>query len=215
MPWKENTTMSQRQEFVEEALKQDANIRALCREYGVTPRTGYKWIQRYQQQGERGLYDHSRRPKHSPKKSSSPIEESVLRVRSTHPAWGGRKIRWKLVQEGIQPAPSASTITAILRRHEMIPLQESDKHRAVQRFEMESPNQLWQMDFKGHFEMANGSLCHPLTVIDDHSRFLVGLKACHAERSKTVKAHLEGIFEGYGLPERMLMDNGSIWQGYH
>jgi transposase InsO family protein len=139
----------------------------------------------------------------------------VLKVRNTHAAWGGRKIQWKLAQEGIHPPPSASTITAILHREGMIPLPESDKHRPLQRFEMEQPNQLWQMDFKGHFEMANGALCHPLTVIDDHSRFLIGLKACHAERSKTVRTRLEGIFDFYGLPERMLMDNGSIWQGYH
>ncbi len=215
MPWKEQTTMSQRQEFVKEALKENTNIRTLCREYEITPRTGYKWIKRYQEHGETGLYDRSRRPEHSPNKSNLQVEEAVLKVRSTHPAWGGRKIRWKLAQDGMRPVPAASTITAILHRHEMISLQESDKHRAIQRFEMEYPNQLWQMDFKGHFEMASGSLCHPLTVIDDHSRFLVELKACHAERSKTVKTHLEGIFECYGLPERMLMDNGSVWQGYH
>jgi len=215
MPWKEKTTMSQRLEFVQEALKENANIRALCREYGITPRTGYKWIKRYREQGEKGLYDRSRRPKHSPQKSGPEIEEAVLKVRDAHPAWGGRKIRWKLAQEGIRPTPSASTITAILHRYDKIQPEESEKHRAFQRFEMEQANQLWQMDFKGHFEMANGALCHPLTVIDDHSRFLVGLKACHAQRSKTVKSHLEGIFEWYGLPERMLMDNGSIWQGYH
>ena len=215
MPWKENTTMSQRQEFVQEALKENANIRALCREYGITPRTGYKWIKRYQEQGEVGLYDRSRRPKHSPRRSSPMLEEAVRTVRNTHPAWGGRKIQWKLAQEGIHPPPAASTITAILHREAMIPFPESEKHRPLQRFEMEHPNQLWQMDFKGHFEMGNGNLCHPLTVIDDHSRFLIGLKACHAERSKTVRAHLEGIFDCYGLPERILMDNGSIWLGYH
>ena len=86
MPWKENTTMSQRQEFVQEALKENANIRALCREYGITPRTGYKWIKRYQEQGEVGLYDHSRRPRHSPRRSSPMLEEAELKVRNTHPA---------------------------------------------------------------------------------------------------------------------------------
>ena len=215
MPWKESTTMSQRVEFVEAALKENTNMRALCREYRITPRTGYKWIKRYKEHGETGLYDRDRRPKHSPRKSSPIIEEAVLRVREAHPAWGGRKIRWKLIQEKLQPIPSASTITAILHRHEKIHLEESEKHRPIQRFEMEQPNQLWQMDFKGHFEMMNGGTCHPLTILDDHSRFLVGLKACYAERSKKVKTCLESIFEEYGLPERMLMDNGSVWQGYH
>jgi len=215
MPWKESSAMSQRVEFVQEALKERANIRALCREYEITPRTGYKWIKRYLEQGETGLYDRDRCPKHSPWKSSPIIEDAVLRVRDVHPAWGGRKIRWQLAQEGMQALPAASTITAILHRHDKISPEGGETHRAFQRFEMEHPNQLWQMDFKGHFEMANGGSCHPLTVLDDHSRFLVGLKACHAERSKKVKTCLESIFEEYGLPERMLMDNGSVWQGYH
>jgi transposase InsO family protein len=215
MPWKASTTMSQRLEFVELALKENANIRALCREFRITPRTGYKWIKRYQEQGEIGLYDHSRRPKRSPQKSSSIVEEAVLKVRRAHPAWGGRKIKWKLAQDGMQPTPAASTITTILSRNELLDSEESRKHRPLQRFEMEYPNQLWQMDFKGYFEMANGFLCHPLTVIDDHSRFLVGLKACPYEHSRAVQKHLRDIFGCYGLPERMLMDNGAIWKGFH
>lgn len=215
MPWKEQTTMSQRQEFIQEAQQENANIRALCREYGISPRTGYKWIKRYQEEGETGLYDHSRRPKHSPRKSNVVIEEAVLKVRRAHPGWGGRKIKWQLAQDGMQPTPAASTITAILDRNEMLDAQESVKHRPMQRFEMESPNQLWQMDFKGYFEMANGLLCHPLTVLDDHSRFLIGLKACPYQHSRTVQSHLKDIFGSYGLPERMLMDNGAIWKGFH
>lgn len=215
MPWKERSVMSQRTEFVEEALKENANIRALCREYGISARTGYKWIKRYKEQGDAGLYERSRCPRHSPQKSSPEVEEAVLQVRSQHPSWGGRKIRWQLEQEGLHGVPAASTITAILHRYDKIQPEESAKHHALQRFEMEQPNQLWQMDFKGYFEIANGSRCHPLTVLDDHSRFLVGLKACHAERSQTVKYRLESIFEEYGLPERMLMDNGSVWQGFH
>lgn len=215
MPWKESNAMSQREDFVQEALKESANKRALCREYGITPRTGYKWIQRYQEQGEAGLYDHSRRPKHSPCKSSPIVEEAVHKVRCAHPAWGGRKIHWELARDGLEPPPAASTITAILHRHEQIDATESQKHKPLQRFEMEQPNQLWQMDFKGHFEMVNGLPCHPLTVIDDHSRFLLGLKACPNEHAKTVQGHLREVFGCYGLPERMLMDNGSTWKGFH
>jgi len=214
MPWKESTAMSERLEFVQQALKDNANIRALCREYGITPRTGYKWLKRYQVDGIAGLYDHSRRPKHNPQQSSLETEAAVLKVRQAQPSWGGRKIQWQLQQDGL-PSPSPSTITAILRRHDQIAPEDSPKHRSMQRFAMEQPNQLWQMDFKGHFEMQNGALCHPLTVLDDHSRFLIGLQACQVERSKRVKIHLTRIFEEYGLPERMLMDNGSVWRGYH
>ena len=125
MPWKESSAMSERVEFVEEALKENANIRRLCRDYGITPRTGYKWIRRYREQGEPGLYERSRRPKHSPHKSSPWVEEAVLRVRSNHPSWGGRKIRWQLMREKICPLPSASTVTAILHRHDKIQPEES------------------------------------------------------------------------------------------
>jgi len=215
MPWEEVTVMAQRADFVELALRDDANMRGLCREFGITPRTGYKWLKRFREEGEAGLYDRSRRPTHSPRRSGARTEGAVLKVRSEHPAWGGRKIKWKLVEQGMRPVPSASTITAILRRHDMLPQHEGDKHRPLQRFEMAQPNQLWQMDFKGRFEMMNGAVCHPLTVLDDHSRFLVCLRACHAERSHRVKYHLEGVFERYGLPERMLMDNGSPWRGFH
>lgn len=215
MPWKAMTLMSQREEFVEIALREYANIRALCREYGITPRTGYKWIKRFQELGVVGLIDRSRQPRRSPHKSNPVVEEAVLKVRRTHPAWGGRKIRWQLVHEGMDPVPSASTITAILSRNEMLDDAESRKHSPTQRFEMASPNQLWQMDFKGYFEMTSGLLCHPLTVLDDHSRFLVGLKACPYQHSRGVQKHLVEIFSCYGLPERMLMDNGSVWKGFH
>ena len=151
--------MAQRTEFIEQALREEVNLRALCRELGITPRTGYEWLKRFRELGEMGLYDRSRRPRHSPRKSCQSIEEAVLRVRSEHPSWGGRKIQWTLLHKGIRSAPCASTITAILRRHDRIPPHDGEKHRPLQRFEMQHPNQLWQMDFKGHFEIMNRSVC--------------------------------------------------------
>ncbi len=215
MPWKASTAMSQRQEFVELALQDGANIRALCRQFGITPRTAYKWLHRYEADGPAGLVEHSRRPQHSPRHSSPVVEAQILQVRQAHPAWGGRKIRWILQEGGMASPPSASTITAILLRQGELDPGESSKHRPLQRFEMRSPNELWQMDFKGPLEMANGQVCHPLTVLDDHSRFLVGLRACRRQQGRTVRAQLCELFECYGLPERMLMDNGSVWKGYH
>jgi transposase InsO family protein len=106
--------------------------------------------------------------------------------------------------------PAASTITGILRRHGLIDPEESAKHKAWQRFEAEAPNDLWQMDFKGHFEAAAGR-CHPLTVLDDHSRYALGLEACADERRATVQQRLTAIFRRYGLPRKMLMDNGPPW----
>jgi transposase InsO family protein len=135
----------------------------------------------------------------------------VLAVRKDHPDWGGRKIRQILQNQGIAQLPAASTITSILHRHQQIDPEEAQKHTPYQRFEREQPNELWQMDFKGYFALSEGGYCHPLTVLDDHSRFLVGLKACSNETSATVKTQLTAIFERFGLPERMLMDNGSPW----
>lgn len=211
MPWKEETTMSLRLEFVEKAVKENANKRELCRQYEISPTTGYKWLGRYRSGGKEALADRSRRPHHSPLQTPREVELMIMAVREEHPAWGGRKIKTYLERKGHNNIPAASTITAILHRHDEIAPIESQKRKAYQRFEMEKPNQLLQMDFKGYFAMEKGGYCHPLTVLDDHSRFLLGLKACPNETSQTVQEQLCDIFRCYGLPERMLMDNGSPW----
>jgi transposase InsO family protein len=198
-------------EFVKQTLEKDRNISQLCRKYGISRKTGYKWLRRYQAAGVAGLRDRSRRPQRSPNRTPAAVEQQVLKVRDAHPAWGGRKIRRRLEMLGADPIPSPSTITEILRRHGRIDPAESDKHRAWQRFEAEHPNQMWQMDFKGHFAMANGERCHPLTLLDDHSRFCLGLQACANERRVTVQHQLTNIFHTYGMPEALLMDNGPPW----
>ena len=135
---------------------------------------------------------------------------AVLAVRAAHPAWGGRKIRARLLALGWVQVPAASTITAILHRQGLINPEDSAKHKAWQRFEAAAPNDLWQMDFKGHFAAAAGR-CHPLTVLDDHSRYALGLEACADERRLAVQSRLTAIFRRYGLPRKMLMDNGPPW----
>jgi transposase InsO family protein len=211
MPWKETTPMSERAAFIEQAKAEGANISALCRSYRISRKTAYKWLNRERLLGAAGLENQSRRPKQCPKKTGSKMEEQVLSVRQEHPVWGGRKIRKTLEKKGCQGIPAASTITAILRRNQQIDHEQSLKHKPMQRFERNQPNELWQMDFKGYFALAKGGYCHPLTVIDDHSRFLLGLKACPNETFETVQSQLTAIFQKFGLPERMLMDNGSPW----
>jgi transposase InsO family protein len=213
MPWKEATNMSERTEFIREAQAGGINFSGLCRRYGISRKTGYKWLKRARDGGESGLVDRSRRPHLSPRQTADAVENIVLGVREKHPAWGGRKIRKVLQNRGHTQVPAASTITVILHRHDRLDPEESPKHKPMQRFEYEQPNALWQMDFKGHFPMSGGGHCHPLTIIDDHSRFLVGLRACPNEKSETVKAQLSMVFRQFGLPDRMLMDNGSPW-GY-
>ncbi len=209
--------MSQRRELVVFALDY-ANISLLSRRYDISRKTAYKWIKRYIQEGEDGLSDRSRRPRHSPMKIPPQLERAVLKVRKDHSMWGGRKIRARLIAIGYDDVPSASTITAILHRNGKISTEESDKHRSWKSFEYEEPNELWQIDFKGHFPLKN-CRCHPLTILDDHSRFSVGLRAtadggtiaCTDEKRTTVHRELEDVFKTYGLPERILSDNGSPW----
>jgi len=138
------------------------------------------------------------------------MEARVLAVRAEHPAWGGRKLRRRLHDLGEKGVPAASTCTAILRRHGCLDPAETPKHTAWQRFEHPAPNDLWQMDFKGEVALADG-LCHPLMILDDHSRFALGLVACPDEQASTVQAALTAIFRRYGLPWRLLSDNGPPW----
>lgn len=210
MPWKATCAMSLRREFVALATLEGANVSELCRRFGISRKTGYKWLGRGRGSDAAALADRSRRPQTSPGRTATTTEEAVLRLRDEHPAWGGRKLRAVLLQRGVA-APAASTITEILRRHGRLDEAEGAKHRAFVRFEREAPNELWQMDFKGHFAVDDGRRCHPLTVLDDHSRFNVGLRACGDQRGETVRGELTAMFRRYGLPRQMLMDNGSPW----
>src|SRR5262249_18423537 len=183
----------------------------LCQRFGISRKTGYKWIRRFQEGGTKNLEDRSRRPRSSPRRSSQELEVKVVRLRRKHRAWGGRKIRRRLEDLGEKKVCSASTITAILRRHDLIEPIASVQRGKMERFEYPVPNDLWQMDFKGHFALRLGGRCHPLTVLDDHSRYALVLKSCGDERTATVRGHLTQAFERYGLPRRILCDNGAPW----
>ncbi len=211
MPWREANLMSLRTEFIELAEKKDANISEICHQFEISRKTGYKWLNRFREGGKDTLEDQSRRPQHSPNKTPGSIEELVRKARMQHPAWGGRKIKTYLERRGYDHIPAVSTITEILRRKDLINPEEAQKHKPFQRFEMDNSNELWQMDFKGYFSLTEGGYCHPLTILDDHSRYLIGLKACSNETRQTVQEHLREIFGYYGLPDRMLMDNGPPW----
>ena len=211
MSWK-SSIMEQRIEFVRLASVEGQAFSEACSRFGVSRKTGYKWMARFKAEGESGLADRSRRPKKSPGKSSRKTESMVVKLREKHPRWGGRKLRQRLIDLERQKVPSASTITSILGRHGMLSeVDGAGERRTVQRFERASPNELWQMDFKGHFAMVGGGRCHPLTVLDDHSRYSIGLRACENQQATTVMRELVTMFQQYGLPVQMLMDNGSPW----
>ena len=147
MSWREVSIMSQRIEFVTLATAENANLRHLCRCFGISPNTAYKWLNRFQAAGIDGLADLSRQPHNSPARTPVEMEETIVKLRGEHPAWGGRKLERRLLDLGHIGIPGPSTITAILRRHHLLDPKESVKHQAFCRFERAVPNELWQMDF--------------------------------------------------------------------
>lgn len=203
--------MSQRHEFVLLAKSAGINLRELCRRYGISAKTGYKWIARYRAEGESGLADRSRRPRRSPRLCPPPIAEAVIALRQEEPTWGGTKLRRRLQDLHFVGVPAASTCTEILRRADLLGQPCGRDAGPFQRFERASPNELWQMDYKGDFALQSGGRCFPLTVLDDCSRFNIALEACTNQRTATVQAALIAAFETYGLPEAILCDNGAPW----
>ncbi len=211
MPWTTCDAMKLKRDFVGLALREGANIRELCRRFQITAPTGYKWLARYRQHGAEGLQELPRGPRSSPGKTTAELEARIVAVRQSHPAWGGRKIKRWLEDRATRGVPSASTITAILRRHGLLEEPAGPSGKGWQRFERAAPNELWQMDFKGWIRTLDGGPCHPLTVLDDHSRFNVLLAACGGENLRTVRPLLEGAFAVHGLPAAILCDNGKPW----
>jgi transposase InsO family protein len=211
MPFRELSIMDQREELAKLALAPGANKAELFRRLGVSRSNGYKWMKRYAVEGRAGLSDRSRRPHRSPGRTEADVETQVLEIRAaSNGAWGGRKIARVMRRDGPEPVPAASTITEILRRHGKLDQRAGEHPGPFQRFERAEPNELWQMDFKGHFAVARGR-CHPLTVIDDHSRYALAVEACGNEQDMTVRERLTTVFRRYGLPLVMLMDNGPPW----
>jgi transposase InsO family protein len=210
MPWRDWTVKAEREAFVALASRPGANVSALCRRFEVSRSNGSKWLRRYRLEGLEGLAERSRRPKASPGRTLEAMEAAVLEVRAgSNEAWGARKIDVVLRRRGMTP-PALSTITEILRRHGRLVARASEHPGPFIRFEKAQPNELWQMDFKGPLAMDR-QRCHPLTVLDDHSRFSLGVRACGDQSDETVRSQLTAIFRAYGLPHRMLMDNGSPW----
>lgn len=209
MVWMETSTVSLRQEFVRLARQDGANKRELCRRFGISPKTGYKWLARVQASAQEDFKDRSRRPQTSPTRSPDAIEQAVLELRRQHPAWGGRKIAQRMLDLG-QARLAPSTVTHILHRHGLITPESSCAAQPWLRFEHDSPNSLWQIDFKGHFATLAGR-CHGLTLLDDHSRFNLLLGALSRTDAASVQAQLTDTFRRYGLPLRINADNGAPW----
>ena len=203
--------MDERVEFCRLAQQPGSRVAELARRFGISRKTAFKMRARYRLEGPQGLAERSRRPHRSPEQTDAAIAAAVIGLRRRYPAWGARKIRAVLAARQPSDLPAVSTVHAILLRGGCIDPAQSPTHRPWVRFEQEHPNDLWQMDFKGHFPTVRGGRCHPLTVIDDHSRYALAVHGCRDERGPTVKTVLQGVFQRYGMPLRLLCDNGPPW----
>jgi transposase InsO family protein len=206
MTWGSVDIQEQRVRFVVAASRREKSFQALCREFEVSRPTGYRWLRRYQEQGLAGIAERSRRPHLSPRQTGGVWEEQVVQLRQRYPDWGARKLQVLLRRTGV--SLPLSTIHRILLRRGLVRIE--DRHAAaLQRFERAEPNQLWQMDFKGStgWETAVG----PLSVLDDHSRYLIALRGTWTTKAEPVREHLESAFSECGVPEAMLMDHGTPW----
>lgn len=213
MPWESKTVEKIRAEFVAKVMLKEQCIAELCREYSISRQTAYKWLARYKN-GE-NMSDKSHEPFTKPFKTPPETEELFLSLREEHPTWGPRKLRRYYADKGVENLPAPSTVAAILKRSGYISEEASRAHTAYKRFEYDRPNELWQMDYKGHFEMLNGMRCHPLTITDDHSRFNLCTQAECCEMWSVTKPNLIRVFRTYGLPKAILCDNGKPWGDNH
>ena len=210
VPWEERSVSEQRSELVA-LIGSGVSVSEAARRLGVSRKTASKWWGRYQLEGMVGLVDRSRaRRSVHPAVTAPEMVELVCGVRDEHTTWGGRKIRRVLLNQGHTGVPATSTITDILRREGRIQPPVRSQREYI-RFRAPVPNELWQMDFKGDFSLTGGGRCYPLTVIDDHSRFLVGLTACANQQRDTVKTALTTVFRTVGLPVTIICDHGPPW----
>ncbi len=205
MPWKVDPVPEQRIALVHAVRTAGLSVSEAARRYGVSRRTAHKWLARFDADPAASLADRPRRPARSPARTSEEAERAVLEARDRW-GWGPRKLHAVLKAEG-RPAPPPRTIAAILRRHGRVAAGPSAAAEAPpQRFERGSPNELWQLDFKGPLEVQRRRVV-PLSVLDDHSRYLLCLRPCLDMSYATVQAALWELFGDVGLPEAILCDN--------
>ena len=213
MPWKESSPMDQRTLFVADYLRELFSMTELCERFGISRKTGYKWLARYQAEGPSGLLDRSRRPKSCPHQTPVRIVEAVLEARRRHPSWGAKKLLPILMRRHPDwPWPARSTVCDILKREGRIPPRRRRRrpgHPGRPQTPMTAPNEIWTADFKGQFRTGDGQYCYPLTVADGFSRYILGCQALLSPSLKGTQAVFGRLFREFGLPQIIRTDNGA------
>jgi len=211
MPWSETSPMDQRLQFIADAQR-DEDFSNVCRRYGISRKTGYKWCERYAASGVTGLVDASRRPHSSPNASDAASVAALLELRRRHPHWGGKKLVTILARRHPTWAAIApSTAAALLKRHGLIMSPRRRRpvgHPGRPTPLLTEPNATWTTDFKGQFRTRDGVLCYPLTIADGATRYLLACRGLHSVREAERRPMFVRTFREYGLPDRMRSDNG-------
>src|SRR5215207_2295682 len=213
MPWTESGPMEERLQFVRDALRDRFTMSELCARYGVSRRVGYKWLARYEAEGRAGLADRSHVPHHCPHKIRPSLAELLIAARVAHPHWGARKLLAVLARQHprMQHWPAASTVADLLARRGLVQKRRSRRpsvHPGVVRPVTVAPNDLWTADFKGQFRTGDGHYCFPLTLADQHTRYLLACRGLRSTQTVTAKPIFERAFREYGLPLAIRTDNG-------
>jgi putative transposase len=212
MPWRETCAMTERLRFIALFEEGNATMAALCREFGISGKTGYQMLARYAAEGEDGLRDRSHAAHHHPHAMSETVEDRIVALRARHPTWGARKLRARLKMDN--PAvswPVASTIGDVLHRHGLV----IPRRRRIRTpadtspfADCTGPNDIWCIDYKGWFRTNDGRRCDPLTISDAASRFLLRCQAVRRVDARCARPLLEATFREYGLPLAIRSDNG-------
>jgi putative transposase len=212
MPWSQTSTMDQKTQFIADYLHDCLTFAELCDLYGISRKTGYKWVNRYLTEGPAGLEDQTRRPRSSPTETPAYIVSALIEARQRHPSWGAKKILALVAKKHPRwPLPHRSTVCDIFKRHGLVPKRRHRRHighPGKPTTVVTAPNDLWAADFKGEFKTGDGLYCYPLTITDTDSRFLLACQSLHSTAVADAKPVFTRVFKEFGLPNRIRCDNG-------
>ena len=211
MPWKAICPMDERVHFISLVNESDETFTALCERFGISRKTGYKWVARYEAQGAAGLSEQRPVARTCPHRTSAEVLDKVIELRKEHPTWGPKKLRARLDALGVEALPAASTIGDALHKHGLIRPRRRRVHPPMHPQPIEptvAPNDTWCVDFKGHFAVGDKTRCYPLTITDHTTRFLLKCEGLAEADEAAVRPHFERAFREFGLPTRIRSDNG-------
>jgi transposase InsO family protein len=212
MPWLEATPMEQRERFIRDQQSGLYTMTELCERHTISRKTGYKWLERFDAGGRAALGDRSRAPHRCPHRISADVAELIVTARRQHPSWGPEKLlQWLAPRHRGLDLPAVSTAGDLLARHGLVKKRRrrrSSAHPGVVPLTTAHPNDLWTADFKGHFRTHDGVYCYPLTIADQHTRFLLACHGLLSTKGHGVRAVFDRLFRDYGLPRAIRTDNG-------